>query len=58
MKLKTLLITESGGAGVRVWSNTKSFSLKLPKGTPIRATMSLAEANPCYIAGVSNILNT
>ena len=58
LKMKRLLIQESNGAGAMVWSDTKSFSLKLPKGTPIRATMSLADAKPCYIAGVSNILNT
>ena len=55
---KKLLFVDSGGAGDYVWSSTKAFSVKLPKKTALRATVSLAQAKPCYIAGVSNILTT
>jgi hypothetical protein len=56
--VRKLLFEDAGGAGDYVWSSTKAFSLKLPKKTALRATVSLAQARPCYIAGVSNILTT
>ena len=56
LKVRTVLLTDSGGAGLYVWSTSPMFKLGLPKGTTIRATLPLAQAKPCYIAGISTLL--
>lgn len=57
VKLKSVVLTEQGGAGVFVVTSA-TFGATVPKGTLIRAVFPLAQARPCYLAGFSNLLRT
>jgi hypothetical protein len=50
--LRTVRITDAGGAGVAVHSSAE-FTLRVPKGTQLRAVFPLSQARPCYLAGTS-----
>lgn len=56
-KVKSVVLTEQATAGTYVWTSAR-FSASVPKGTLIRARLPLAEARPCYLAGVSRQLRT
>jgi hypothetical protein len=60
MSVKTLRLEHSGAApgSSFVWSETDEFTLSVPKGTTIRATLPLDQAKPCHIAGYSTLLRT
>jgi hypothetical protein len=51
---RTVTLTQSGGTGGGgfVYS-TAEFSLRVPKGTQLRAVFPLSQARPCYLAGTS-----
>jgi hypothetical protein len=58
--VKKLLLENTGAApgSIFVWSTTDKFRVDVPKGTTIRAVISLAQAKPCHIGGYSNLLVT
>jgi hypothetical protein len=60
VKVKALRLEHSFAApgSVYVWSETDEFTVSLPKGTTIRATLPLDQAKPCHIGGYSNLLRT
>jgi hypothetical protein len=53
--VKTVILTETHSQGGYYASSGAGaeFSVSLPKGTLIRAVITLAESRPCYLAGVS-----
>jgi hypothetical protein len=51
-----LSTTGSNPGSPFVWSQTEKFRQQIPKGTLLRATLPLAQAKPCYLAGYSNLL--
>ena len=54
---RTLTLENTFGPGL-IWATTDKFTVKVPKGTTIRATLPLKQAKPCYIGGYSNLLRT
>ncbi len=50
-----LVKTGSSPGSPFVWSQTEKFRQQLPKRTLVRATLPLAQAKPCYLAGYSNL---
>jgi hypothetical protein len=57
MKVKSVVLTKQVTTGTYVWT-TARFTTSVPRGTLIRALVPLAEARPCYLAGVSRQLRT
>jgi hypothetical protein len=58
VRVKTFVFTDTGATtGTTVWSQAR-FRANVGRGTLVRATISTAEARPCYVAGVSNMLRT
>ena len=55
--VKTIVLTDSGAApgSVYVWS-TAELTMRVPKGSSIRAVMPSTQAGPCYHGGYSNTL--
>jgi hypothetical protein len=56
--IRSVLLTDTGapqGVGW-IYSGTEKFKVKVPKRTLLRATLPLAQARPCYLAGYSNLL--
>lgn len=55
--VKNVLLVDTSSTSVPVSevSTSAEFTVKLPKGTLIRAVMPLSEAKPCYLGGVSSI---
>jgi hypothetical protein len=51
-----LVKTGSSPGSPFVWSQTEKFRQQIPKGTLVRATLPLAQAKPCYLAGYSNLV--
>ena len=58
VKLRTLVLEDSGAApgSSFVWSSTAKFAL--PKRMTVRAVLPLDQAKPCFIAGYSTLLRT
>lgn len=56
--IRSVLLTDSGAPpGVPwVYSGTEKFRVKVAKRTLLRATLPLAQARPCYLAGYSNMM--
>jgi hypothetical protein len=50
--VKSVTLTESAAAGEFVHSTAK-FTVRVPKGTQLRAVLPLSQARPCYLAGTS-----
>jgi hypothetical protein len=52
--VRSVRLTESGGTGGGgfVYSSAE-FTLRVPKGTQLRAVFPLSQARPCYLAGTS-----
>ena len=57
---RTLTLTQGlppgGSPGVGTSGSFASFKPRLPKGTRVRAVMPVAQARPCYAAGVSEVV--
>ncbi len=55
--VKRVLLTDTSAISTPVQevSTSAEFTVKLPRGTLIRAVMPLSEAKPCYLGGVSPI---
>jgi hypothetical protein len=60
VKVRNLPLEDANAApgSLYVWSTTKAFSPKVPKGTTIRAVLPIDQAKPCYIGGYSTLLRT
>ena len=58
LRVKTFVLSESGST-TGVTSVTKGrFRSRLPRGTLVRALLPSSQVRPCYVAGVSNMLQT
>jgi hypothetical protein len=55
--IRTVRLTESAGAGNAIHSWTE-FTLRVPRGTQLRAVFPLSQARPCYLAGTSQPIRT
>jgi hypothetical protein len=55
--VKTVVLADTNAApgSVFVWSSAK-FTLKVPRGTTLRAVFPATQARPCYLGGISNSL--
>jgi len=53
--VRTLVLEKTFGPGL-IWATSGRFTVNLPKGTTMRATLPLSQARPCYIAGYSNMI--
>jgi hypothetical protein len=58
--VRSAVLADSGSrpGSAFVWSETEKFRQQLPKRTLVRATLPLAQAKPCYVAGYSNMVRT
>jgi hypothetical protein len=58
--LRSALLTETGGrpGSAFQYSKTGHFKVKVPARSLVRATLPVAQARPCYLAGYSNLLTT
>ena len=54
VRLRSVVLSEPGYSG----AGLATFNLSIPKGTLIRAFFPLAQARPCYLAGVSKLVRT
>lgn len=58
--VKQVVLTETQstpGLGSGTWTEAE-FRASVPAGSVVRAVLPIAEARPCYLAGVSNTLRT
>jgi hypothetical protein len=51
--VKTVVLTESEGGGA-----SATFTVRLPRGTRVRALFPRSQTGPCYLPGTSNTLTT
>lgn len=56
-KVKSVVLSQQDTVGTYIWT-TARFTAPVPRGTLIRARLPLAQARPCYLAGVSRQLTT
>lgn len=54
VRLRSVVLSEPGYSG----AGLATFTLSVSKGTLIRAFFPLAQARPCYLAGVSKLVRT
>jgi hypothetical protein len=53
IKLRSVVLTDNTYGG----SASATFTLRVPKGTLLRAFFPLSQARPCYLAGYSNLIH-
>lgn len=57
VNVRKLVLDNTFGPGL-IWSTTDRFTVKLPRGTTIRAVLPLDQAKPCFLAGYSKLVRT
>lgn len=56
--LRRVVLTDSLSLSGTLSATEATFPLRVPKGTVVRAVVPLAQARPCYVAGLSRAVRT